>query len=257
MTSDWLHAFDLVLAPTVSRGPHAAAMGRYVSTEPAVYTASVADVTEPGQCLAARATTCRWGRYTAVRRLLPHRQRRMIGAWCFVDHFGPGRRHRPARDAGPAAPAHRPADRDLAGRRRDPAPRQPRQRRSDPARAAQPDDLRHGIAHSEDSPPEHPPLLHGAAAVGRAARAPPGTAPPGSSTTPTCRSSTSPGVTRHRGGRRARRRAVAGRGAHARCVGARGHVCAGARRAGCRSTRPSSTGCWSIAGAARGRRRRR
>ena len=29
------------------------------------------------------------GRYTTVRRLLPHRQRRMIGAWCFVDHFGP------------------------------------------------------------------------------------------------------------------------------------------------------------------------
>src|SRR3954465_6072685 len=29
------------------------------------------------------------GRYTAVRRLLPQRQRRMVGAWCFVDHFGP------------------------------------------------------------------------------------------------------------------------------------------------------------------------
>jgi redox-sensitive bicupin YhaK (pirin superfamily) len=29
------------------------------------------------------------GRYTVVRRLLPQRVRRMIGAWCFVDHFGP------------------------------------------------------------------------------------------------------------------------------------------------------------------------
>lgn len=29
------------------------------------------------------------GRYTMVRRLLPQRARRMIGAWCFVDHFGP------------------------------------------------------------------------------------------------------------------------------------------------------------------------
>jgi quercetin 2,3-dioxygenase len=29
------------------------------------------------------------GRYTTVRRLLPHQQRRMVGAWCFVDHFGP------------------------------------------------------------------------------------------------------------------------------------------------------------------------
>ena len=29
------------------------------------------------------------GRYTTVRRLLPQRPRRMIGAWCFVDQFGP------------------------------------------------------------------------------------------------------------------------------------------------------------------------
>ncbi|GMA88986.1 hypothetical protein GCM10025868_42360 [Angustibacter aerolatus] len=35
-------------------------------------------------------------RHTTVRRLLPHRERRMVGAWCFVDHFdddvagGPG-----------------------------------------------------------------------------------------------------------------------------------------------------------------------
>jgi len=29
------------------------------------------------------------GRYTVVRRLLPQRARRMVGAWCFVDHFGP------------------------------------------------------------------------------------------------------------------------------------------------------------------------
>ncbi|HYN96903.1 MAG TPA: pirin family protein [Pilimelia sp.] len=30
------------------------------------------------------------GRHTIVRRLLPQRPRRMVGAWCFVDHFGPG-----------------------------------------------------------------------------------------------------------------------------------------------------------------------
>jgi redox-sensitive bicupin YhaK (pirin superfamily) len=29
------------------------------------------------------------GKTTQVRRLLPHRGRRMIGAWCFVDHYGP------------------------------------------------------------------------------------------------------------------------------------------------------------------------
>jgi redox-sensitive bicupin YhaK (pirin superfamily) len=29
------------------------------------------------------------GRYTTVQRMLPHRQRRTVGAWCFLDHFGP------------------------------------------------------------------------------------------------------------------------------------------------------------------------
>jgi redox-sensitive bicupin YhaK (pirin superfamily) len=29
------------------------------------------------------------GKYTTVRRLLPHTHRRMVGAWCFVDLFGP------------------------------------------------------------------------------------------------------------------------------------------------------------------------
>ncbi len=29
------------------------------------------------------------GEYLQIRRALPNRQRRMIGAWCFLDHFGP------------------------------------------------------------------------------------------------------------------------------------------------------------------------
>ncbi len=29
------------------------------------------------------------GRSTHVRRLLPHKVRRMVGAWCFLDHYGP------------------------------------------------------------------------------------------------------------------------------------------------------------------------
>ena len=29
------------------------------------------------------------GESTIVRRMLPHRDRRMIGPWCFVDHYGP------------------------------------------------------------------------------------------------------------------------------------------------------------------------
>jgi quercetin 2,3-dioxygenase len=32
-----------------------------------------------------------FGRHTVVRRLLPHTNRRMVGAWCFLDHFGPER----------------------------------------------------------------------------------------------------------------------------------------------------------------------
>jgi len=29
------------------------------------------------------------GRSTHVRRILPHKVRRMVGAWCFLDHYGP------------------------------------------------------------------------------------------------------------------------------------------------------------------------
>src|SRR3989344_8454570 len=29
------------------------------------------------------------GENLTIRRALPHRERRMIGAWCFLDHFGP------------------------------------------------------------------------------------------------------------------------------------------------------------------------
>jgi quercetin 2,3-dioxygenase len=29
------------------------------------------------------------GGSTVVRRLLPNRGRRLVGAWCFIDHYGP------------------------------------------------------------------------------------------------------------------------------------------------------------------------
>jgi quercetin 2,3-dioxygenase len=35
------------------------------------------------------ATKVWLGKTTQVRRLLPHRGRRMVGAWCFIDHYGP------------------------------------------------------------------------------------------------------------------------------------------------------------------------
>ncbi|MCA2214194.1 pirin family protein [Jidongwangia harbinensis] len=56
--------------------------------EQALYAATVADVAEPDSVLLP-GHDVPLGRWTTVRRLLPHRQRRLIGAWCFVDHFGP------------------------------------------------------------------------------------------------------------------------------------------------------------------------
>jgi len=39
------------------------------------------------QIIHCRETTL--GNDLIIRRALPHRERRMIGAWCFLDHFGP------------------------------------------------------------------------------------------------------------------------------------------------------------------------
>ncbi len=102
------------------------------------------------------------GKTTQVRRLLPHKERRMVGAWCFVDHYGPddirlqqGMRVPPHphsslqtvswlfdgevlhRDSVGSEAMVRPGELNImtAGR---------------------------GIAHSEESPGEHAPILHGA-----------------------------------------------------------------------------------------------
>jgi quercetin 2,3-dioxygenase len=101
------------------------------------------------------------GRYTVVRRMLPHANRRTIGAWCFLDHFGPedvtvrpGMRIPPHphcglqtvtwlfdgeirhRDSLGSVVSIRPGQLNLmtAGR---------------------------GVAHAEDSPDVRPPALHG------------------------------------------------------------------------------------------------
>lgn len=98
---------------------------------------------------------------TMVNRTLPHRDRRMIGAWCFVDHFGPeaifnmpGMRVPPHPHIGlqtvtwllEGSVEHR----DSLGS----------------VQTIEPGQLNlmtagHGISHSEASPPERPPLLHG------------------------------------------------------------------------------------------------
>jgi redox-sensitive bicupin YhaK (pirin superfamily) len=101
------------------------------------------------------------GRYTTVRRLLPQRQRRMVGAWCFVDHFGPvdvanepGMQIAPHPHTGLQTVTWL-VDGEILHR--------------DSLGSAQtivPGQLNlmtagHGIAHSEQSPPEHPPVMHG------------------------------------------------------------------------------------------------
>ncbi|MGV9979316.1 pirin family protein [Micromonospora wenchangensis] len=101
------------------------------------------------------------GRYTTVRRLLPQRARRMVGAWCFVDHFGPDD---VARRPGMEVPPHphtglqtvtwlldgEIVHRDSLGN-------------VQPIRPGQLNVMTsgHGIAHSERSPDSHPPLMHG------------------------------------------------------------------------------------------------
>lgn len=101
------------------------------------------------------------GRYTVVRRLLPQRVRRMIGAWCFVDHFGPD-----DVSAGPGmqVPPHPHTGlqtvswlaegeilhRDSLGSLQSITPGQLNVMTSG-----------HGISHSEESPVPHAPVMHG------------------------------------------------------------------------------------------------
>ncbi|MCZ7413654.1 MULTISPECIES: pirin family protein [unclassified Streptomyces] len=101
------------------------------------------------------------GRYTTVRRLLPQRRRRMVGAWCFVDHFGPSDvTGRPGMQIAPHPHTGLQtvtwlADGEIVhadslGNLQPIAPGQLNLMTSG-----------HGIAHSEQSPPEHPPVMHG------------------------------------------------------------------------------------------------
>jgi len=101
------------------------------------------------------------GRYTTVRRLLPQRPRRMIGAWCFVDQFGPddvlghpGMQVPPHPHTGLQTVtwlvAGEVLHRDSLGSLQTIRPGQLNLMTSG-----------HGIAHSEESPAEHPPIMHG------------------------------------------------------------------------------------------------
>lgn len=101
------------------------------------------------------------GRYTVVRRLLPQRARRMIGAWCFVDHFGPddvsdspGMRVPPHPHTGLQTVSWlvegEIVHRDSLGSLRSITPGQLNVMTSG-----------RGISHSEESPAPHPPVMHG------------------------------------------------------------------------------------------------
>ena len=135
-----------------------------------------------------------------VRRSLPHRDRRTVGAWCFVDHYGPAA-------VGPAwgmdVPPHPHTGLQtvswlLAGevRHRDSLGSDVR----DPARAAQPDDQRATASRTRRSrsAARHPARR---AAVGRAARRAP---------RPGAALRAPRGAARRRAGRRRRARCVVG-----------------------------------------------
>jgi quercetin 2,3-dioxygenase len=101
------------------------------------------------------------GRYTTVRRLLPQRPRRMVGAWCFVDQFGPSD---VATSPGMQIPPHPHTGlqtvtwlvhgeilhRDSLGSLQSIRPGQLNLMTSG-----------RGIAHSEESPPVRPPVMQG------------------------------------------------------------------------------------------------
>ncbi|RLU89147.1 pirin [Streptomyces griseocarneus] len=108
------------------------------------------------------AKTVPLGESTVVRRLLPSLGRRMVGAWCFVDHYGPDNI---ADEPGMQVPPHphmglqtvswlhegEVLHRDSLGSLRTLRPGQLGLMTAGRA-----------IAHSEESPRDHLPLLHGA-----------------------------------------------------------------------------------------------
>lgn len=128
--------------------------------EPALYGCTIAAGAEPESVLLP-GHDVPLGRYTTVRRLLPQRPRRMVGAWCFADHFGPD---------------------DVSGRPGMHVPPHPHTGLQTVTWLAEGEVLHrdslgnvqtilpgglnlmtagHGIAHSEQSPPDHPPVMHG------------------------------------------------------------------------------------------------
>lgn len=101
------------------------------------------------------------GEHTKVRRLLPTLGRRLVGAWCFLDHYGP---EDIAREPGMRVPPHPHIGLQTVSWLLDGEVHHRDSLGSDvvirPGQLALMTAGR-GIAHSENSPPVHPALLHG------------------------------------------------------------------------------------------------
>lgn len=102
------------------------------------------------------------GESTKVRRLLPSIGRRMIGAWCFVDHYGPDDI---AQESGMQVPPHPHIGLQTVSWLRDGEVLHRDSLGS--LQTVRPGELGlmtagRGISHSEESPREHAALLHGA-----------------------------------------------------------------------------------------------
>ncbi|GGM44398.1 pirin family protein [Dactylosporangium sucinum] len=101
------------------------------------------------------------GRYTVVRRSLPNKSRRTVGAWCFLDHFGP---EDITGGPGMRVPPHPHIGLQTVTWLLNGEVRHRDSLGSD--QIVRPGQLNimtagRGIAHSENSPTERPPLLHG------------------------------------------------------------------------------------------------
>jgi len=112
------------------------------------------------ELLPARAVPL--GESTVVRRLLPTMSRRMVGAWCFVDHYGPDDI---AREPGMQVPPHPHTGLQTVSwlldgevHHRDSLGSDARIRPGELALMT----AGAAIAHSEQSPDPHAPILHGA-----------------------------------------------------------------------------------------------
>ncbi len=101
------------------------------------------------------------GRTTHVRRLLPNKTRRMIGAWCFLDHYGPDD---VSQTGGMWVPPHPHTGLQTVTWLFEGLGRHTDSLGSD--QLIRPGQLNvmtagHGICHAEVSPTDAPPLLHG------------------------------------------------------------------------------------------------